>query len=140
MPRPTHILDTSAILAHYFDEPGAEEMEVLWSKPGIKLGIYVLTIPELQTRLRAEVNDEAEIEQAFHLYVDQLTVSFPVDIAIAHEAGRLRESCSSRLPLVDACIAACAGMNGCILVHRDPHMSGLAPGQPEQLQLPGKIR
>lgn len=26
----THILDTSAILAHYFDEPGAAEVDAIW--------------------------------------------------------------------------------------------------------------
>ena len=33
----THILDTSAILAHYFDEPGADEVNVISRMPPILL-------------------------------------------------------------------------------------------------------
>jgi predicted nucleic acid-binding protein len=84
-----------------------------------------------------EVNDRAEVNRAFKLYVDELTIIVPVDRAVADEAAVLRESAPSRLPLVDACIAGCAKRHHCVLVHRDPHFAQL-PITVQQLQLPDK--
>jgi predicted nucleic acid-binding protein len=136
----THILDTSAILAHYFGEPGAAEVDAVWRQKGSAPAICVLTIPELRTRLQAEIGDPAEVERAFDLYVNHLTSSVPVDRATAEAAMQLRQSSSSRLPLVDACIAGCARQNRCVLVHRDPHLDGLPAGAVRQLRLPDKAR
>ena len=133
----THILDTSAILAHYFDEPGAAEVDAIWQDKKNKTAVCVLTVAELKTRLHAEVDDRAEVRRVFKLYVDELTTSVPVDRAVADEAASLRESSPSRLPLVDACIAACAKQQHCILVHRDPHFAQL-PKTVRQLRLPDK--
>jgi len=134
----THILDTSAILAHYFDEPGADEVNAIWSQKGSAPAICTLTIPELRTRLQVEIADPTEIERVFDLYVNQLTVCLPVDRATAEEAMQLRQCSPSRLPLVDACIAACARRHQCLLVHRDPHMDGLPSDAVRQLRLPDK--
>lgn len=135
----THLLDTSAILAHYFDEAGAAEVDAVWQQPGNKPAICVLTIPELRTRLDEELTDAAEAERAFDLYVNQLTTCVPVDRAAADEAMRLRRSSPSRLPLVDACIAGCARKHNCLLVHRDPHMDQLPADTVRQLRLPDKL-
>lgn len=134
----THILDTSAILAHYFDEPGGTEVDALWQNPDNRLAICVLSIPELKTRLRAEVDDEVEIERAFDLYVNQLTIAVPVDRGVACAAVSLRESMPSRLPLFNACIAGCAGRHDCLLVHRDPHMDPLSAALVRRMRLPDR--
>lgn len=139
MARVTHLLDTSAILAHYFDEPGATEVDAIWQQPENKPAISVLTIPELKTRLCEEITDTEEVDRAFDLYVNQLTTGIPIDRAVADEATRLRESTPSRLPLVDACIAACATTHHCLLVHRDPHMDALPKAAVRQLRLPDKV-
>jgi len=133
----THILDTSAILAHYFDEPGAAEVDAVWQDKKNRPAVCALTVPELKTRLLVEVDDRAEVNRAFKLYVDELTTSVPVDRAVADEAAALRDSSPSRLPLVDACIAGCAKLHRCVLVHRDPHLAQL-PKTVRQLRLPGK--
>lgn len=133
----THILDTSAILAHYFDEPGAAEVDAIWQDKKNKPAICALTVPELKMRLHVEVNDPAEVDRAFKLYVDELTTIVPVDRAAADEAAFLRETTPERLPLVDACIAGCAKQHRCVLVHRDPHLTQLADSVP-QLHLPDK--
>lgn len=135
----THLLDTSAILAHYFDEPGAAEVNAIWQRRDNKVGICALTIPELRTRLREELDDREEAQRAFELYVDQLTTSVPVDRSAAHEAAQLRESSPSRLPLVDACIAGCAKQHNCVLVHCDPHMDQLPARAVRQLRLPDSV-
>ena len=101
----THVLDTSAILAHYFDEPGAALVEELWQDSGSRVGICVLTLPELKGRLAAEVPDRQGVERAFSQYVDDLTVNLIVDRAAAESAMLLRESAETRLPLIDALIA-----------------------------------
>ncbi len=134
----THLLDTSAILAHYFDEPGAAEVDAIWQQPGNRAAICALTIPELRTRLDEELADASEAERAFDLYVNQLTACLPVDRATAHEAMRLRRVSPTRLPLVDACIAGCAKRHDCILVHRDPHMDRLPAKSVRRLRLPDK--
>ncbi len=133
----THILDTSAILAHYFDEPGAAKVDAIWQDKNNKPAICALTVPELKTRLLMELGNQPEAIRAFGLYVDELTTSVPVDRAVADEAAALRESSPSRLPLVDACIAGCAKLHRCVLVHRDPHLAQL-PKTVRQLHLPDK--
>lgn len=132
----THLLDTSAILAHYFDEPGSQLVDAIWQDRANKPAICVLTIPELRTRLSEELNDPVEADRVCDLYVNLLTVSIPVDRAAAEEAAELRAAAPPRLPLVDACIAACAALHGAILVHADRHMNSLPANRVRQLRLP----
>ena len=134
----THVLDTSAILAHYFDEPGAALVEELWQDSGNRVGICVLTLPELKGRLAAEVPDRQEVERTFSQYVDDLTVNLIVDRAVAESAMLLRESADTRLPLIDALIAGCARAHSAVLVHRDPHMSSIPQEMVTQVVLPPK--
>ena len=75
MKRISHILDTSAILTHYFDEPGAEKVAALWEKGDAKPAVCAVTIPELRSRLAIEVGVSEEVEQAIHAYVDELASS-----------------------------------------------------------------
>ena len=134
----TYLLDTSALLAHYFGEPGADEVDRLWREPENKLVISVLSIPEFKTRLALEVRNGKEAMRAFELYINHLTASVPVSRPIAEEAARLREAVSGRLPLVDAVIAATAKRARWILVHRDPHMSLIPERLVAQLRLPDR--
>ena len=116
----THVLDTSAILAHYFDEPGAALVQELWQDTANRVAICVLTLPELKGRLAAEVPDRHEVERAFSQYVDDLMANLIVDRETADSAVLLRESADTRLPLIDAVIAGCARAHSAVLVHRDP--------------------
>ena len=134
----THVLDTSAILAHYFDEPGAALVEELWQDSSNRVGICVLTLPELKGRLGAEVTDRQEVERAFKQYVDDLTANLIVDRETAESAILLRESADTRLPLIDALIAGCARTHSAVLVHRDPHMSSIPEEMVAQAVLPPK--
>ena len=121
----THVLDTSAILAHYFDEPGAEVVESFWQDPRNRIGLCVLSIPELKGRLTVEVDDPEEVDRSVRQYVDELTTILIVDRRTADSAMLLRESTDTRLPLVDAVIAGCAHVHSAVLVHRDPHMASI---------------
>ena len=130
----THVLDTSALLAHYFDEPGAEVLEKLWGSRS-KLGISAVTVTELKGRLGQEIADSAEAEDAVRAYLNELTVCIPVDRVVAELAWQIRISTPQRLPLVDALIAATARAAGAVLVHKDPHMARIPEGLVKQVVL-----
>ena len=134
----THVLDTSAILAHYFDEPGAALVQELWQDTANRVAICVLTLPELKGRLAAEVPDRHEVERAFSQYVDDLMANLIVDRETAESAVLLRESADTRLPLIDAVLAGCARAHSAVLVHRDPHLSSIPHEMVAQLVLPRK--
>lgn len=123
----THLLDTSAILAHYLDEPGADEVENLLAQGP---GVVALAAPswfELDTRLRELVPEAEEREHVFQQYTLSLSTLLPVDAVSCLAAIRLRNAAPSRLPLADALIAGVADAAGLILVHRDPHFDTI-PG------------
>jgi len=138
MSRVTHVLDTSALLAHYFNEPGAGVVEGLWSDESSRIGISAVTITELKGRLQEEITDDAESEKAAEAYLNELTICLPVDRATAELAWQLRQAAPGRLPLVDAIIAATARAAGAVLVHKDSHMSHIPPGLVRQIALPGE--
>jgi predicted nucleic acid-binding protein len=131
----THILDTSALLAHYFDEPGAEVVQQLWEAPGQKPGISAVTVTELRGRLSQEISNSREAERAAEAYLEDLTVCIPVDRAVAELAWHIRAATPQRLPLVDALIAATARAAGAVLVHKDPHMARIPAKLVKQVML-----
>jgi hypothetical protein len=47
----THLLDTSALLAHYLAEPGAARVQALFEDTTVVLGTSVLALFELDLRL-----------------------------------------------------------------------------------------
>lgn len=131
----THVLDTSALLAHFFDEEGAEVVQKLWESRGQRPAISAVTVTELRGRLRQEIADSREAESAAEAYLDELTTCLPVDRAVAELAWHIRAATPRRLPLVDALIAATARAAGAILVHKDPHMARIPAALVEQLAL-----
>ncbi len=135
MSRITHVLDTSALLAHYFDESGAGAVQQLWSSKGQKPGISAVTVTELRGRLGQEIADSKEAKSAAEAYLGELTVCLPVDRAVAELAWHIRSATPQRLPLVDALIAATARAAGAILVHKDPHMARIPAELVEQIVL-----
>ena len=100
-------------------------VESLWQEPRNRIGLCVLSMPELKGRLTVEVDDPEEVDRAVRQYVDELTTILIVDRRTADGAMLLRESTDTRLPLVDAVIAGCAHVHSAVLVHRDPHMASI---------------
>lgn len=88
----THVLDTSALLTHYFLERGADEVNALWQTHPGSLGISALSVAELRGRLRESVDDLVEREAVLRLYSEQLTEVLDVDRVVAKLADQLRES------------------------------------------------
>jgi predicted nucleic acid-binding protein len=122
----THLLDSSAFFAFFFDEPGRQRVEELLRDPAVEAGLCVLTGVELWARLKAEGRDEVfEQEWEDHLPLFERIIS--VDLALCLKAIELRRAATARLPTIDSLIAAAAAEYGAVLVHRDPHFK-LIPG------------
>lgn len=127
----THILDTSAWLAHIFDEPGADAITALLENKETELGVSTLSIVEAHGRFRAR-GRESEFDEMLDIYRRLFTHILPVSEAIALRAIVLREAASARVPAIDSLIAATAAHHGAILVHRDPHFLALAGEEVKQ--------
>ena len=134
----THVLDTSALLAHYLSEPGAEVVNGLLARGPEETGISLITLVELHGRLAELEPDAAEARRVFALYTQTLTTVLPFTRVTAETAMELRRGTQPRLPLVDALIAASAQQHAALLVHRDSHMAALPVNLVGQLQLPAK--
>lgn len=135
MSRISHLLDTSALLAHYFDEPGSPLVAELFADRNSRPAICSVTVAELRGRLHEEITDTGEAEEAARVYLNELTTCLPVDRATAETAWHLRKATPERLPLVDALIAATARVAGAVLVHKDPHFSRIPSGLVRQIAI-----
>jgi predicted nucleic acid-binding protein len=122
----THLLDTSAILAHYLDEAGGDDVEKLLAQGPSTVALAAPSWVELDTRLRELVPDADVRENVFQQYTICLTTLLPVDADSTKAAIRLRNATPGRLPLADALIAGVADAAGLILVHRDPHFDSIS--------------
>lgn len=128
-------MDTSALLAHLFDEEGAERVHSIFTEHAGHIGISVLSIAEMRGRLRMELDNTEEISEICSRYFDFLTVTINVDRPAAELAEHIRMSVSKRIPLVDALIAACARSRNAVLVHSDPHFAAIPDTVVRQLKL-----
>jgi len=136
----THLLDTSAVLAHLLDEPGAEEVEEILLRGRGDVALAAPVWAELHGRLGQLIPDETERGRIFRHYSETTCLFIPVDEAAVLAAVRIRQSCPGRLPLMDALIAGCAAAHGLVLVHRDRHMDGIPASELSMLRLPDKLR
>ena len=77
----THLLDSSAFFAFFFDEPGRHRVEELLREPAVEMGLSVLTSVELWGRLRSEGRDmvfEQEWEDYLPLFERIVSVDLPL--------------------------------------------------------------
>ena len=137
MSKATHVLDTSALLAHAFQEPGYERVRELLHDQTAVLGLSAAVLFEFQVRLQEKgvLNRHAETVAEYEALFDIL---IPVDNKVANEAFQLKRDTLERLPAIDALIAACAKVHDAVLIHRDPHIAHIAPHLLKQEILPSK--
>jgi predicted nucleic acid-binding protein len=133
----THLLDSSAWLAHLFGEPGVDEVGLLFDDPNTQVFISALSIPEVYARLKA-IGSEMHWDEVWAIYSDLFSHVIAADEAIAHQAIQLRAATQERLPTIDGLIAATAFIQSQTLVHRDPHMAAILHPELRQMQLPEK--
>lgn len=120
----THLLDSSAFFAYFFDEPGRRRVEELLSDPSVTLGLCVLTSVELWGRLKAEgCEQEFETEWEDHMPLFEEVVQ--IDLTVCLKAIELRQASTARLPTIDSLIAGCAALRNAVLVHSDPHFRSI---------------
>jgi predicted nucleic acid-binding protein len=130
-----HLLDTSALLAHYRNEAGAKQVQALFDLDGEELMVASVSLPEFARRLRDLGMGTADIRSVITQYQQAIGTVVAVDAAVAEASFDLICELSSRLPLVDSIIAAAARSRGARLVHRDMHMRAIPPNLLDQLDL-----
>jgi predicted nucleic acid-binding protein len=133
----THLLDSSAFFAFFFDEPGRQRVEELLREPAVEMGLSVLTSVELWARLRAEGCDMV-FEQEWEDYLPLFERIVSVDLPLCLKAVELRRAAKARLPTIDSLIAAAAVEYDAVLVHRDPHFNSIPGHLLKQELLPEK--
>lgn len=121
------VLDTSALLAHYREESGCARIQRILEDDTAEIRIVAVSIAEMA---RALLNLGSDIDSARSValaYANLSTSVVPVDTALSVRALEIGYACGSRLPLVDAIIAAGASLLDATLVHRDAHFTEI-PG------------
>ena len=132
----TYLLDTSALLAHYFHEPCAPIVDRLICGLDDATGICVTSLLEMCVRLTAQGVVPAERARAIDVYQTTTQRVWPVSLEVVHAAIELKAAVRPRLPAMDALIAGCAMARGATLVHKDPHFDAIPPGLLKTFRLP----
>lgn len=133
----SYLLDSSALLAFYFAEPGGERVLELLSDDSIEVGVSVLTMAEFWSRFRATGSDK-EFEEEWRAVSQLVSAIRPVSLEVVRQSLALRSAATGRLPHIDALIAATAAMLDAALVHRDPHFASIPAHLLKQETLPDK--
>jgi predicted nucleic acid-binding protein len=130
-----HLLDTSALLAHFRNEQGGSAVQALFEKEEVVTFVSSITIAEFARRMRDLGADESSIREALEFYLAMMEKTIPIDESIAWESDRLQLLTPTRLPIVDSLIAACAVTSKAALVHRDTHMRSIPHHELNQIDL-----
>ena len=134
----THLLDTSALLAHYLAEPGAERVQALFEDDTVVAGASILALYEFELRLHQLGVDAANRTTELNRYRALLNEVVVVDEAVRSEAIRLHTSATAHVAAMDILIAATASLGNATLVHRDPHFGAIPATLLKQQVLPEK--
>ena len=124
------LLDTSAVLAHWLEEPGAFQVaQILDGRKG-----YVAAVTWLE--LRVKWQDLEEGAELLDIYKDAVSGTVDITSKVAESAFLIRSQSKERIPSMDALIAGAALSRGMKLVHRDPHLSAIPTTLLPQVVLP----
>ena len=119
-PKPSFVLDTSALLALRGDEPGADRVEALLSKAEKNQCRLLLSFMSRMEVLYIVWREEGE-EAARHALrlIDSFAVEWiSCEPNILEIAARIKAH--GRISVADSWIGATAIAHGAILVHKDP--------------------
>ena len=126
------LLDTSAVLAHFFQEPGGDIVDSLLREGNVWLATP--TLLELRVKLMNRTNPDEIVEEYRQLSAGIVDVT----VEVVRAAFSLRAATHGRLPLVDSMIAGAAKVRGFQLVHRDAHMARIPQDLLAHTILPAK--
>jgi len=116
----THLIDSSAFFAYFFNEPGRNRVEEILRDSAHSPALSILTASEFWACLRRQ-GKAASFEQEWQEHLPLFDSVIPVDWVVTRRAIALREAARTRLPTIDSLIAATAALHDAVLVHRDPH-------------------
>lgn len=133
-----YLLDSSALLAYYFAEPGGSRVLELLSHKETDVAVSVLTMGEFWSRLRSE-RSPYQFAEEWGGVSELFTAIYPVTAEVVNKSLELRSAATGRLPYIDALIAATAASQDATLVHRDPHFLTIPADLLQQESLPGKL-
>lgn len=119
------LLDTSALLIHYFKEMGGDRVQEFIADDANEILIASVSIAEFARRLSVMGYAVDEARSTSLSYASLAEGVIPVDTAAAMRAFELSSLSRERIPLADALIAACASLNSATLVHRDAHFRAI---------------
>lgn len=120
------LLDTTALLAHFLDEPGADQVHQFIEGSETEILICAVSVAEFARRLVALGDSVEEARSRALDYAGLCDAVVPVDTVLGTRAFELAAGAAVRVPLVDSLIAAAAQLNDATLVHRDPHFRKIA--------------
>jgi predicted nucleic acid-binding protein len=129
------LLDTSALIAHYRQEPGWSRVQALFDTEGSEILAASVSLVEFARRLRELGATAGEARRSAESYMEALNDIVPVDESVAFAAFDIGCETAQRLPLIDALIAAAAHERSACLVHRDRHMVSIPANMVEQIDL-----
>lgn len=121
------LLDTSALLVHFLDEPGAEAVHDSLEESATEILICAVSVAEFARRLVTLGESAADAREHSLAYAGLCDEVVPVDTALATRAFELSHEAAARVPLVDSFIAAAAQLSESTLLHRDAHFTAM-PG------------
>jgi predicted nucleic acid-binding protein len=130
-----YLLDTSAMIAHYRKERGGHRVQELLLDDMAFITVSSLSIAEFARRLLELGADEERAREEALSYAQAVARIIPIDTSVAIRAFELGAAASTRLPLTDALIAACAATTGAILVHCDAHFDALPSWGPKRMSI-----
>ena len=117
----TFVLVTSAVLTHYRREAGCARVQGILEDDTATVSIVAVSLAEMARKLLNLGEDVDTARSVALAYANLATSVVPVDTALSVRALEIGYACGSRLPLVDAIIAAGASILDATLVHRDTH-------------------
>jgi len=130
-----YLLDTSALLAHFRQEAGWEQVQSLFESKDTEAIVTSVSFTEFGRRLvdlGATVSAAETILSNYDLLLNHIAT---VDLGVAMAAFQLGSQTPQRLPLIDALICGAAQVHDAVLVHRDAHMAAIPPELLRQVNL-----
>ncbi len=117
-----YLLDTSALGVHLLNGRSCGFVADCLRRGA---AVCVLSRFELAMLLSWQRVVLADAERYWRVYRNLVQCVCPVDEAVVESALTLRRQAGARLPMADACIAACARVQGMSLVHADEHFKAI---------------
>jgi len=113
------LLDTSALLAYWNDERGADEVEKILRTGSYKIKIYISFMTLMEAKYQLWRRAGKETAEEFEMMVKNLPIlRMDVKDTILNQAAEIKAT--AKLSVADSWIIATAIETGSALVHKDP--------------------